>query len=122
MSTGSEQWIDYARYTRYFCGACYFLLAFLGFPMFFGIGMADGMRDEEALIFGAIFGVLMFGICAVVGVLNFVIANGLSKRRKWAWIGGIACGVLYLGSACFPFGAILLYAMFQNQKAFENNP
>lgn len=119
MNTNSEKWIDYARYSLYFCGACYFLLALLGAPMFFGIALSDGMQEEEAIVFGLIFGVFMFVICAAVGVMNILVANNLAKRKKWAWIGGIAFGVLYVGSACFPFGALLLYAMFQNQQAFE---
>lgn len=120
MSDQIEKWIDYARYTLIFCWVCYVFLAFLGFPIAYLATLEDRtLSDDEKLLFIGILGGLLFVISIIIGVLNFAVSDGLKKRRKWAWIGGLILGILYVPSACLPFGGVILYAMIKNQTAFD---
>lgn len=95
-------------------------LSLIGFPIAYLIALEDGsFNPDEVIGFTVIMGGLIFLVSIVIGFLNFVVAYGLKKRRKWAWTGGIIFGVLYTPSICFPFGAVILYALFKNQKAFD---
>jgi uncharacterized membrane protein YdcZ (DUF606 family) len=100
---------------------CYVFLSLIGFPIAYLIASEDRAFDQPAedIIFTVIMGSLIFLVSIVVSFLNFVVAYGLKKRRKWAWIGGLILGVLYTPSICFPFGAVILFALFKNQKAFD---
>jgi uncharacterized membrane protein YedE/YeeE len=95
-------------------------LSLIGFPFTYLIISEDAvLNNDEEIIFTVIMGGFIFLVSIVVSFLNFVVAYGLKKRRKWAWIGGLILGAIYTASICFPFGAVILFALFKNQKAFE---
>lgn len=75
----------------------------------------DFQGDPAAPWFGAVFGAFGGLCCGGVGVLNAAVAVGLGRGSKWAWIGGLILGGMYLPSICLPFGAVIYLALLQTE-------
>ncbi|MEE2828972.1 MAG: hypothetical protein VX498_07280 [Myxococcota bacterium] len=118
----SLKWVTWSRWSLWFCGACYLLLGPL-LATFLGaiVSMDPSFNEEAGLMATRAFAIGVGAIGVVVGALNFIVAAGLKRGRKWAWFGAIILGGTYAPSGCLPFGVLLLYAMFQKdvRRAFR---
>jgi hypothetical protein len=116
-------WVGHAQSVLWFVGACYVLLGIVFMPLY-GWGMSQDMPPEVGVPFAIVTGLLGLVCCGGFGVVNFVAAWGLGLRAKWAWILTLCLGAIYLTSACLPFGAVLLYAMLEDngRKLFLERP
>jgi hypothetical protein len=104
----NDGWMLGAKASLWFSGICYVLIGA-------GSGVAVAflpMEGREAAI-NLLTLVFMAGFSAVVGIANFAVAVGLSRRAKWAFVGALALAALYVTSACFPFGGVMLYALLR---------
>jgi hypothetical protein len=114
-------WILYSQIVLVVCGALYLLIGLLlGVGTLLGAASDPTLDPGEGLALGVGIGGLLFGMLAVVGAVNWLAAWGLRSRAMWAWVLTLVLGATYIGSACFPFGAILLYGMLneRSRKAF----
>ena len=116
LELASDAGIGYARSVLSFCGAVYLALALLlgpllSAPLLLDDGAGTGLK-VAMLAFNSLLAVVFSGGFAVV---NFVAGSGLARGKKWAWVVAIGLGAIYLASACFPFGAVVLYGVL-NEK------
>ncbi len=108
-----EPWINRARWTLWFCGAMYLVLG-LGFGFGFAfVPRPEGDELPEAIYLGL--GLFMFIVSAGIAALNVAAAQGLQRGAKWAWVTAVILGALYFASACFPFGAVILYGLMNDR-------
>jgi hypothetical protein len=108
-------WLGAARAALWVAGAGYALLS-LGMPPLLYAAFALDPQfegDPVAPWFGAGLGGFGLLCCGAFAAANFAVAAGLARGARWAWIGGLVLGGLYLPSACFPFGGALFYALLQ---------
>lgn len=105
--------LTWSRYLLFFAGFAYLLMA-CGFPFYFtGYAMPPEAGASPIIAWAvAIVCSLMFGFFAI---LNFAASSGLANGKKWAWVLSLVLGALYLPSCCFPFGALILFALLREK-------
>ena len=88
--------------------------------MLFAVPFLVGRVNDDSIV-GAVMAVPLLVVGIACGVGNFVIARGLSQRKKWAWIAGVVVGCIYAPSGCVPFGVVVLYALLRTgvKDAYE---
>lgn len=108
-------WVHYVRWTLIGLGLVYFVLG-LGLGGTIGVGMAvdPAIPYPQGLILGGGIGTFTFGLCTAFGVLNLVASRGLNKGRKWGWFVAMVLAAIYLGSACIPFGVVILVGLLRD--------
>ena len=110
QSAYSGPWIRVNQAVLLFIGAIYLIFGvFLG--GIYTILPLVLMADEPDAIVMLPVGILMFVCCGGVGILNLVAAWGLGAHKMWGWVLSLILGAMYIGSACMPFGAVLLYGL-----------
>jgi hypothetical protein len=112
----SDPWMTWVPILLYVTGAAYVLLG-----LFAAVGLAfgafavsqaptNGAQDTTpALVIFGVEGVVLLGICGVIGAINIAAGWGFGRGMKWAWFAALIIGAMYTPSACLPFGAALLY-------------
>lgn len=108
-------WVHRARLVLMFCGGVYVLFGIALAPLMYLMFTLDPSMGESGWIFGLVMAVFTFGVCFVVGVANLLASRGLRKGARWGWVLALILGATYLPSGCFPFGAIVLYALLNEE-------
>lgn len=104
------RWITWTQIALVFVGLCYVVLGLVFLPLFPVLIAADG-GDAPPAAFTLALSIIMLLVCLGFGAGNFVVAWGLSRRAKWAWILALVLGGIYAPSGCLPFGVLVLYGM-----------
>jgi len=115
IDLATDGWLKWAVVVLHFVGVAYVSLGVcLGglFLMPMMMTSSFGVPQDEAVIHAAMAPVMLL-FSAAIGVVNFVVAFALSKRKPWAWIGALILGGIYAPSICLPFGAVILYALLR---------
>lgn len=115
-----DPWVGRSRLVLWFCGAMYLLLGVV-LGVLFPLGsLADSSSEAPPMVVAVVMGVLMFLVSAGWGLFNFVVAWGLGRGARWAWICGVIIGGIYAPSICLPLGAVLLYGLLNDatRKAY----
>lgn len=81
-------------------------------------GMEPGMEPVDVAMLRALAVVMPFS-CFFVAGANLVPLLGFGSRATWAWALTFALATLYLGSACFPLGLVLLWALLNTRTRRE---
>jgi len=117
----SLKWVDYSRWVLWFTGGCYFVLGCAVGPVMWWAYSDRSTDTKLAFKIAVCSGISSVVVCSGLAILNILIASGLKKRRRWAWLGAIIIGGLYAPSICLPFGVVLLYGMLQKdvRQAFS---
>lgn len=100
-------WIGYCRAALIFTGVCYVVFGVAMVPAF-----VWSLAPEDADV-APVVGLVTFVLGAGLGALNFVAARGLKNEARWAWILSLALAALYVSSACFPIGIVLLVGLLR---------
>src|SRR5688572_4224084 len=111
-----DPWVNYSRYTLWFCGVAYVLLGIglgplMAAPLFLDPSIPEGMGTGLAIGF-TLFSLVL---CGGFGLVNFVAASGLGRGAKWGWILSLVLGAIYLPTACLPFGGVLMFGMLNDR-------
>jgi hypothetical protein len=118
IDLATDGWLKWTLLVLRFVGVAYIALGVcmggvLLIPaMFVGSPDAPPELADQAIVYGVMAPfMLLFSIA--IGVVNFVVASALAKRKPWAWIGALILGGIYAPSICLPFGAVILYALLR---------
>ena len=115
IDLAADGWLKWAVVVLHFVGVAYVALGvcvggILLMPMMMTCSL--GASQDEAVV-NAVMAPVMLLFSVAIGVVNFVVASALSKRKPWAWIGALILGGIYAPSICLPFGAVILYALLR---------
>lgn len=118
IDISTDVWLKRALMTLRFVGVAYIVLGvcmsvvFLSPLLLVSQGSSADRLGDEAIVNAAMAPVMLV-FCIAFGVVNFVVASALAKRKGWAWFGALLLGLMYAPSICLPFGGILLYALLR---------
>ena len=118
MSEKSHTWVKRARYILSFCGLVSIISGFV-VAFFLYISLDDQVLQNGEIFYIALATIFVLCLGFIFGFINLFIGRELVKKHRWAWIGGIILGVIYLLSIFFPVGGILLYSLFRAKALFE---
>ena len=111
-----DPWFRLAIGSLWFCGSMYVALGALacGYAVYTSFQVQSHVVSHAGpsiLQSVASAAILLVGV--LVGTANFVVAWGLRRHAKWAWIGALVIAAVYGPSGCLPFGAVIAYALLR---------
>jgi hypothetical protein len=105
-----------ARASLVFCAFMYAILGVSLGPMGGLAWLSESDGTEMPGAFHLVFGLIMLVVCLGVAAVNIAAAWGLGDTsRKWAWWVALILGMIYVPSACLPFGLAIVMPLISKE-------